>query len=128
MEYNGDRNRRNTRKPPIKDGFDNILENNGFYRKQVARDRNTLFRAIADGLFKTQYYRFIVAKRAELIMNTEKTLVHDEDNITEIDGSFPLLRHLGQSLKFRYEFVSSMDDELAMKEFDPIPNEAGENR
>ena len=126
MAYTGDRNRRN-RKPPIKDGFDNILENNGFYRKQVARDNNTLFRAIADGLFKTQYYRFIVAKRAELIMNRDKTLVHDENNNNETDGFFPLLRHLGQSLKFRYEFVSSMDDELAMTEFDPTPTE-GENR
>ena len=120
-----ERNRRN-RKPPIKDGFDNILENNGFYRKQVARDNNTLFRAIADGLFQTQYYRFIVAKRAELIMNRDKTLLHDENN-NETDGHLPLLRHLGQSLKFRYEFVNAMDEEVSIEEFDPIPTE-GENR
>ena len=85
----GTTRRSRSRKPSIRDQMDLILEAKGFYRKHVPRTENndTLFRSIADALFGTQYYRFIVAKAAELIKNKD----------SDFAPKYPLICLLGKS-------------------------------
>ena len=102
------RKTRSRNKPNIRDHMDIILESKGFYRKHVASEEGSLFRALSDGLFGTQHYRFILAKAVELAAKDDA----DESVIYELDPSFSLVRRLGQLFKFDFEIINSTDDRL----------------
>ena len=44
-------------KIPIRDHMDDIVESRGYYRKHVAQEKNSLFRAISDFLYSSQCFR-----------------------------------------------------------------------
>ena len=95
-------------KPVIKDQMDEILESQGYYRKHVAKDKGSLFRALSDGFFGTQYFRFILSDAAKLM----KSEIDEEDwfrlvSILElIPGSnmlFIILTFSGRSIRSTFQ-------------------------
>ena len=57
-------------KVKIRDNMDGVLETNGFYRKHVANEPDSIYRAVSDVLFDTQYYRHLVKKARNLLVNS----------------------------------------------------------
>ena len=74
----------------IRDNMDGVLETNGFYRKHVANEPDSIYRAISDVLFDTQFYRHDVRKAHRLFSNSEEGNVFLEQyrtysNITKVN-------------------------------------------
>lgn len=56
----------------IRDNMDGVLETNGFYRKHVAHEPDSIYRAVSDVLFDTQFYRHLVKKVHNLFQRSEE--------------------------------------------------------
>ena len=97
--------------------MDEICETNELYRKHVANDGDSLFRSIADGIFGSQNYKFIVAKAAELIM--EEATPTEKKKLSEFVPNYPLVCRLAEIFKFKVEIISSNDETMTPFTFAP---------
>lgn len=102
--------------------MDGILESKHFYRKHVANDGNSLFRAISDGIFGTQRYKHIVAKATELLLNDTDKDFSEYHNEEYKEPNFDLVCQLAKRFNFNVEIVSSIDKEMKPFGFSPIRN------
>ncbi len=110
------------RKFQIKDHMDGILESKSFYRKHVAEDSLSLYRAIADQIFGTQSqrYRDIVSRAAQLIL--------EEGHVQNSHEKFDLISKLAEFMRFRVEIVSSAERDLKPFFYSPPNPEASEKK
>jgi len=109
------RGRRN--KPMLKDYMDEICETHDLYRKHVANDGDSLCRSIADGIFGSQNYKFIVAKAVELLTNEASPA--EKKKLSEFVPNYPLVCRLAEIFKFKVEIISAADETMTPFTFTP---------
>ena len=56
----------------IRDNMDGVLENSGFYRKHVANEQDSIYRAISDAVFDTQHYKYLVKQAHDVFVNSSE--------------------------------------------------------
>jgi len=104
----------------LKDYMDEICETNDMYRKHVANDGDSLYRSIADGIFGSQNYKFIVAKAVELLMNEASPT--EKRKLSEYAPNYHLVCRLAEIFKFKVEIISAADETMTPFTYSPKQN------
>lgn len=110
----------------IRDHMDDILEARGYYRKHVARESGSVFRAVADVLFHTQQH---VAKTLQYClgvyrMTRGKEGADEEDGVEDGDDADRLRRHrdlcdLADLLRVSVEVLETSDPDISTLRIEP---------
>ena len=100
--------------------MDEICETNDMYRKHVANDGDSLYRSIADGIFGSQNYKFIVAKAVELLMNEASPT--EKRKLSEYAPNYHLVCRLAEIFKFKVEIISAADETMTPFTYSPKQN------
>lgn len=83
MPENGSRRPFATGSKPGPDAVDHYLEEQGLYRKHVARDASSLFRVVSEQVFDIQHFHDKIRQDCAAFMET-----HPSEYSNEIDKNF----------------------------------------
>jgi len=104
----------------IRDNMDGVLENSGFYRKHVANEQDSIYRAISDAVFDTQHYKYLVKQAHDVFVNSSegKTFLQQIDkSIATGSKEHQKLRIMAQIFKRTIELVYTSGPVIEIKKF-----------